>query len=588
MRILIAVALGAVLLVGVFAGYTELVERVVYDESVFAITALVGVFAVLALAAILFVVDKNKKRLNAKELEIKYREQLFGMLVDNTDDIYIMFSPEGFAVEYVSPNIEKLLGVSAVDVRHDIRALVDSAVDPSCDPAAEDIECLGEGECLQIDRERIRKNTGERRWYQETLYRESINGVDKYILVLSDRTREGMNSARLEQALAIARSSNEAKSLFLANMSHDIRTPINAIVGMARIAQESGEASEKVESCLHTIMLSSQHLLNLINDVLEMSRIESGQMSLQEERCTLDAIVEGVEAIIRPQAQARGQKMRIDCSRPSHREYTGDELRISQILLNLLSNAVKYTQEGGAIVLDVRELGQASPSYAKIKFTVSDNGMGMPEEFVERIFEPFERSRQASSSKIQGTGLGMSITKALVDAMGGTIEVDSKEGVGSVFCVTLDLRIAVAGEAEQPIDGPASEDEYDYGGKRFLLAEDNELNAEILIELLGLRGAEVEWAENGEEVVRMFAEKPAGYYDAVFMDVMMPIMNGYEAAQAIRASDIGCAHDVAIIALTANAFAEDVKAALDAGMDAHVAKPVDLEDLGRVLCRLCG
>lgn len=280
--------------------------------------------------------------------------------------------------------------------------------------------------------------------------------------------------------------------------------------------------------------------------------------------------------------------MRIDCSRPSHREYTGDELRISQILLNLLSNAVKYTQEGGAIVLDVRELGQASPSYAKIKFTVSDNGMGMPEEFVERIFEPFERSRQASSSKIQGTGLGMSITKALVDAMGGTIEVDSKEGVGSVFCVTLDLRIAVAGEAEQPIDGPASEDEYDYGGKRFLLAEDNELNAEILIELLGLRGAEVEWAENGEEVVRMFAEKPAGYYDAVFMDVMMPIMNGYEAAQAIRASDIGCAHDVAIIALTANAFAEDVKAALDAGMDAHVAKPVDLEDLGRVLCRLCG
>ena len=304
MRILIAVALGAVLLVGVFAGYTELVERVVYDESVFAIAALVGVFAVLALAAILFVVDKNKKRLNAKELEIKYREQLFGMLVDNTDDIYIMFSPEGFAVEYVSPNIEKLLGVSADDVRHDIRALVDSAVDPSCDPAAEDIECLGEGECLQIDRERIRKNTGERRWYQETLYRESINGVDKYILVLSDRTREGMNSARLEQALAIARSSNEAKSLFLANMSHDIRTPINAIVGMARITQESGEASKRVETCLHTIMLSSQHLLNLINDVLEMSRIESGQMSLQEERCTLDAIVEGVEAIIRPQAQA--------------------------------------------------------------------------------------------------------------------------------------------------------------------------------------------------------------------------------------------------------------------------------------------
>ena len=254
------------------------------------------------------------------------------------------------------------MGVSVEAVKNNIRALSDSAADPSSDPRIDDIASLEEGECLQVFRERIQARTGERRWYQETLYRESIKGVDKYVLVLSDRTNEQKGSLMLEQALDIARSSNEAKSQFLANMSHDIRTPINAIVGMTKIARESGEASEKIAGCLDAITASSRHLLELINDVLDMSRIESGQMELQERRFDIDDVVGGVEAIIRPQAQAKSQELRIDRSKMKHKAFSGDELRISQILLNLASNAVKYTQEGGSIASSCRSWRKRGPA----------------------------------------------------------------------------------------------------------------------------------------------------------------------------------------------------------------------------------
>lgn len=543
---------------------------------------------IFGLAGLLTLLRRVRRRADAKELAIESREQLFSMLVRNADDIYVMFSPDAYEVEYVSPNVEKLLGVSVEAVKNNIRALSDSAADPSSDPRIDDIASLEEGECLQVFRERIQARTGERRWYQETLYRESIKGVDKYVLVLSDRTNEQKGSLMLEQALDIARSSNEAKSQFLANMSHDIRTPINAIVGMTKIARESGEASEKIAGCLDAITASSRHLLKLINDVLDMSRIESGQMELQERRFDIDDVVGGVEAIIRPQAQAKSQELRIDRSKMKHKAFSGDELRISQILLNLASNAVKYTQEGGSIALVVQELAKTRPSYASVAFTITDNGMGMSPEFVERIFDPFERSEEVSIARIQGTGLGMSITKALIDAMGGIVEVDSEKGRGSSFRVTLELRVVSSADACPPLKVVPESTSYRFEGKRFLLAEDNELNAEILIELLGCRGAKVEWAENGEKAIDAFSKHPAGYYDAVFMDVMMPVMNGYEAARALRACSSARSEEVKIVALTANAFAEDVKSALDAGMDAHVAKPVDIDGLACVLGKVCG
>ena len=535
---------------------------------------------IFGLAGLLTLLRRVRRRADAKELAIESREQLFSMLVRNADDIYVMFSPDAYEVEYVSPNVEKLLGVSVEAVKNNIRALSDSAADPSSDPRIDDIASLEEGECLQVFRERIQARTGERRWYQETLYRESIKGVDKYVLVLSDRTNEQKGSLMLEQALDIARSSNEAKSQFLANMSHDIRTPINAIVGMTKIARESGEASEKIAGCLDAITASSRHLLELINDVLDMSRIESGQMELQERRFDIDDVVGGVEA--------KSQELRIDCSKMKHKAFSGDELRISQILLNLASNAVKYTQEGGTIALVVQELAKTRPSYASVAFTITDNGMGMSPEFVERIFDPFERSEEVSIARIQGTGLGMSITKALIDAMGGIVEVDSEKGRGSSFRVTLELRVVSSADACPPLEVVPESTSYRFEGKRFLLAEDNELNAEILIELLGCRGAKVEWAENGEKAIDAFSKHPAGYYDAVFMDVMMPVMNGYEAARALRACSSARSEEVKIVALTANAFAEDVKSALDAGMDAHVAKPVDIDGLACVLGKVCG
>ena len=544
-------------------------------------------FTALVVACLVLLLRKSRKSLNAKELDIKYREQLFGILAVHTEDIFIMFSPHGFKVDYVSRNIERLLGVTVDEVMANIRVLTSSAVDPALDPTAYDLETLAVGERIEIDRERICKRTGERRWYRETIYRESIEGVEKLILVLSDRTKESMTNLRLAQALDIARSSNEAKSLFLANMSHDIRTPINAIVGMTKIALETGGADQKTVHCLKAIMLSSEHLLSLINDVLDMSRIESGQMLLREGRCDLDDLIDAIKTIILPQAKAKCQSFTVDSSQIVHRAFAADELRVNQILLNLLSNAVKYTPEGGSIRFGISELEQASPNYARIRFEVTDDGMGMPPEFVGRIFEPFERSDRASVSSIQGTGLGMSITKALVDAMGGTIEVESEEGRGSSFFVTLSFRIV---DAESPVE-PRDEVpvvRYEFDGRRYLLAEDNELNAEIMIELLGQRGAAVDWAENGQEAVDRLFEKPAGYYDAVFMDVMMPVMDGYEAARTIRSSSDERARNVKIIALTANAFAEDVKAALDAGMDAHAAKPIDLDELARVLARVCG
>ena len=519
---------------------------------------------IFGLAGLLTLLRRVRRRADAKELAIESREQLFSMLVRNADDIYVMFSPDAYEVEYVSPNVEKLLGVSVEAVKNNIRALSDSAADPSSDPRIDDIASLEEGECLQVFRERIQA------------------------LVLSDRTNEQKGSLMLEQALDIARSSNEAKSQFLANMSHDIRTPINAIVGMTKIARESGEASEKIAGCLDAITASSRHLLELINDVLDMSRIESGQMELQERRFDIDDVVGGVEAIIRPQAQAKSQELRIDRSKMKHKAFSGDELRISQILLNLASNAVKYTQEGGSIALVVQELAKTRPSYASVAFTITDNGMGMSPEFVERIFDPFERSEEVSIARIQGTGLGMSITKALIDAMGGIVEVDSEKGRGSSFRVTLELRVVSSADACPPLEVVPESTSYRFEGKRFLLAEDNELNAEILIELLGCRGAKVEWAENGEKAIDAFSKHPAGYYDAVFMDVMMPVMNGYEAARALRACSSARSEEVKIVALTANAFAEDVKSALDAGMDAHVAKPVDIDGLACVLGKVCG
>ena len=683
------------------------------------ITVSVVLFVVGALVVIMLW-QHGRRALDQQVGEVKYREQLFSALSGSTDNIFIMFSPNGASVDYVSPNTDRILGISAADIFANVRS-----IDRSLEPGSESLLARGVGDLASNDHRecnstRRHQQTGELRWYHETLFRATVGETEKLVYVLFDRTKETESRERLQQALVIAEQSNQAKSTFLAKMSHDIRTPINAIMGMTQIARDNAGNWEKTDECLATIQASSQHLLSLINDVLDMSKIESGAIELQEECCNLDDLLRDVDAIMRPQTTAKEQLLTLDAVNVRHRRFAADQLRVRQILLNLLSNAVKHTPDGGMIALHVEELAQTSPHFVRLSFIVRDNGMGMSPEFVEHVFTPFERADGQKMQGIQGTGLGMTITKALVDAMGGTIDVASAEDRGTTFTVQLKFKLgvpdgeacapaagdeedthanalvsnmndgggsdssskpcqrdgasqetgendkhnkseAVANNAESVGDtngagsasgnndtsgksgnengkpvaskgggsGPRSQStspasaagsgagpnrKHDsetksdgnsdaangkpegegkrlsfaevFEGRRYLVAEDNQINRIILTELLTERGAQLDEAENGQEAVEAFASSEPNRYDAVLMDAMMPVMDGYEATRAIRALPRTDAQTTPIIALTANAYADDVKKALDAGMNAHVGKPFKVGDLANALVKL--
>lgn len=531
--------------------------------------------------------------------------------------------------------------------------------------------------------------------------------------ILAENSKE-----RAEQALDIARVANNSKSAFLANMSHDIRTPMNAIIGLSTLIDKDAENPQKVREHLKKINASGQHLMSMINDVLDMSKIESGKTALNIGEFCLAETVSEVAAIIRPEAKAKQQSFKINTEQLRHECVLGDKIKINQILINLLSNAVKYTQTGGQITLKIAEKSYKAGGYSLFAFEVEDNGCGMQKEYLEKIFEPFTRAEDSVTNKIQGTGLGMAITKNLVDLMGGTLSVKSSPGQGSVFTVELEMhlqdvnadtefwrtngigRVLIADDeteicinaaelmkesgikAEYAISGheavkmaenaeksgrgfdvvlldrkmpdmdgteaaeairkntdggkppiiiftsfshgddiekaleagadgfmpkpffmsnlkqtierityrstnaAKAEEKSILAGRHFLAAEDNELNAEILTDLLDAEGAEVDIAENGSKAVKMFEESAEGQYDAILMDVQMPVMNGYEATKIIRGSSHPMASKIPIIALTANAFTEDVHEALASGMNAHVSKPVSMEQLEATLRKL--
>lgn len=392
----------------------------------------------------------------------------------------------------------------------------------------------------------------------------------------------------LENALADAEEANEAKSNFLSSMSHDIRTPMNAIVGMTTLAFAHIDDRVRLEDCLQKITVSSRHLLSLVNDVLDMSRIEQSRISINHVKLRLPDIVDQLAAILTPQAREKGVRLSICANQVSHTSFYGDSLRINQILINLLGNAVKFTAAGGSVEFRVEEIvPENSPADIRYRFTVQDTGIGMSEEFLKHIFEPFTRERAAEG--IEGTGLGLSIAKRLVDLMGGTITVESRTGQGTRFTVELEFE-GQDRAFNMHTDGGENSDpkmEGIFTGRRFLMAEDNDINAEILCELLQMEGASSERREDGIRTVAAFKSAEPGTYDAILMDIQMPGMNGYEAARMIRSLDRADAKEIPIIAMTANAFAEDVQAALEAGMNAHVAKPIDMDllraALGKVL-----
>ena len=404
----------------------------------------------------------------------------------------------------------------------------------------------------------------------------------KEMEVVNQKLKKAKNVAT--EALQTAENANKAKTDFLSNMSHDIRTPMNAIIGITSLIRHDAGNKAKVIEYADKIDISSQHLLGIINDVLDMSKIEAGKTVFKYSDFSILDLVQELDTIFHTQIYEKQQTLTIIKENIQHEWVNGDQVHLMQIFSNLLSNAVKYTQEGGEIQFFVEECETKSSVYAKYRFLVSDNGMGMSADFKDTIFDAFTRAESSLTNKIQGTGLGMAITKNLVEAMGGTIDVDSELGQGSCFEVLMDLKIAedrtVALAAQEETD---EQDGNILQGMRFLCAEDNELNAEILTELLKIEGAECTICENGEEILKAFEQSAPGDYDMILMDVQMPVMNGYEATKAIRRSSHELAKTIPIIAMTANAFSEDIQHSLAAGMNAHVSKPVEMKVLEKTI-----
>ena len=651
---------------------------------------------------------KTKKR---QQDEIMFRDSLFSDLSQNVNDVFVILEEKTDEVVYVTPNIDSVLGVKEEDVKKDITTIDGINVDRLI---ASNLMELNKKDKISWTQEYLNNDIGETRYLEITAYHTEFGSLKRIVIVISDRSEERKLQNALSSSLEIAKNANAAKSNFLANMSHDIRTPMNAIVGYSTLLMKDADDKNKVIEIGKKITYSSQHLLSLINDVLDMSKIESGRTSLNSDKVDVSEVINNISEIVQVQTKSKKQSFEIKTKGNIPPYIYADKLRLTQILLNLLSNAVKYTEKNGTISLTVEGYGNNGQT-SHLRFIVSDNGQGMSREFIEKIFEPFSRETNSMTNKIQGTGLGMSITKSIIDLMGGTIDIQSELGKGSVFTVDLIFSVPLdenddnffadheitrvlvgddeidvteniqsilsdAGlECDAAIGGLESvdkatrayednnsydviildwkmpdmdgvecvrrirkeigkdvpifvlssydvseiEDEAkkagvdlflpkpfflsnfqrvldtyyqnkanteeegnnsnDFSGVKILVAEDNEINAEIITELLDSIGIKCVIAEDGFEALKVFTEESPDEFDMIFMDIQMPIMDGYESARRIRASNNTRAKSIPIIAMTANAFEDDVKASMASGMNAHISKPIDFERLKSII-----
>ena len=679
-----------------------------------------GVAAGLALLIILLIVRRNHTTLRRKNTEILYRDELFQKLSLNVDDVFLMLDAKTSKVDYVSPNIERLLGLPWKEVRQDVHILAN--LHPKDDPDRDKnfLEELHRGEQREWDAAYLHQETKELRWFHIVAMGSEVADRTKYILVLSDRTADRQVNQALSDAVAAAETANRAKSTFLSNMSHDIRTPMNAIIGFTTLALSNLDDRERVKDYLAKTLASSNHLLSLINDVLDMSRIESGKIHLEEVKVNLSDVLHDLKTIVSGQIYAKQLELYMDAMDVTDEDVYCDKTRLNQVLLNLLSNAIKFTPAGGTVSVRVRQLSGKVRGCGQYEFRVKDNGIGMSPEFAQKIFEPFERERTSTVSRIQGTGLGMAITKNIVDMMGGTIEVQTAQGKGTEFIIRVPMRaqaehrpvekiteleglkalvvdddfntcdsvtkmlVKVGMRAEWTLSGKEAvlrarqsiemsdvyhayiidwrlpdmngievtrqirslhddtpiiiltaydwsdieveakaagvtafcskpmfmsdlretlmnaigqtqtdaaqellpEKNVGFKDKRILLVEDNELNREIAQEILQEYGFRVDPAENGAVAVEKVRTAAPGSYDLVLMDVQMPVMDGYTATRQIRALDDPALAKIPILAMTANAFDEDRRNALESGMNGFLSKPIVIGDLVQELRKI--
>ena len=415
------------------------------------------------------------------------------------------------------------------------------------------------------------------------------------------REEEYKKKISLMKAYESAKQANEAKSDFLSRMSHDIRTPMNAIMGMTAIARMHVGDDEKVSDCLRKIEMSSTHLLGLLNEVLDLSKIEAGSFELTQEQFDIVDLIHNLLDMSKAVVDEKHHELKLEIEPLVHRIVVGDSQRIQQVFVNLLGNAVKYTPEHGKIRIALSEKQSRSPVLGCYEMIFEDNGIGMTKEYMEYMFEPFSRAEDTRINKIEGTGLGLSIAQSIVSMMDGSIQVESEVNKGSKFTVTIFLKLPEdscrnnmikkekSGNNTYDTNNALYEENYKiYEGKNVLLVEDNERNAEVAAELIGITGVNVELAENGRAAVARYEQHEPGYYKLIFMDIQLPVMNGYEAARKIRSSSREDAKNIPIIAMTANAFTEDVEAAYAAGMNEHIAKPLEFERLTGILKKWLG
>lgn len=536
----------------------------------------------LAVILLLLIIQQNRQKLKRKDNELFARDELFSKLSTNVDDVFLMVDAKSLTVEYVSPNIEKLIGISEQSVLDDIFALEHLIKSEDSVHILDQLSEILPGEQREWDREYIHQKTGAYLWFRVIAFCTDIQGENKYILDLSDRTEDKKINQKLADAVHTAENANRAKTTFLNNMSHDIRTPMNAIIGFTNIALKQ-ETKPEVQNCLNKISNSSEHLLTLINDVLDISRIESGKVKFMPVPVDIRTVADTVLGIMQGFLHDRHIVFCTNLAEPETPYVLADAVRVREVLVNILGNAVKFTDDGGSIDFESSYHPGEDEQHIMVRYRITDTGIGMTKEFVEHIFDEFSQEETNARTQYRGTGLGMAITKRYVDLMGGSIFVISKKGQGSTFTVELPLELT---DKKNIHKQDLSITKVKLNGVKILMAEDNDLNAEIAMVQLEELGMKVTRATDGKEAIKIFAENPPDTFDLIFMDVMMPKMNGYETTKAIRAmQNRPDARRIPIIAMTANAFAEDVQASLDAGMNGHIAKPIVMDEVEKAIAR---